>query len=645
MGTTQKKAQTQRLNTPAGSGQSNKKATAQQNLTLSRSYRRWKKRMTRKHPGMKNFDKFLQALLLVILAAVILLVILHVRDNKIEADIASAPAVTATPAYTPVPTPAPTATPAFEAVEYTPEATAEPTPEPTATPKPADIGGIPEDYFYQTAQAGAAYSDNNQNGLITQQTVYVEGNPVANYQREEPIHMVPSAQYAELEGVTTFRGSNYRDGGAYGVIPENPTSLNVVWQQRIGKIDEWGGVGWTGQASAVRWPAETRAKMNIVDNKKNKDGLVECIYATLDGKIYFFDMEDGGGTRMPIDIGAPIKGSVSVDPRGYPLLYCGQGIYRVGGERVKCGTRVWSLFDQSLIWAINGNDKLALRDWEAFDCAPLVDAKTDTLIQTGENGVLYTLKLNTQLSENSISVAPQTVRYVYDHSLRDQIGTENSIVCYNNYVYFANNSGVIQCVDLNTQKLVWSVNAKDDIDASMALEVEESGLVALYAANELDLRGRHGTSQLFKINALTGELIWYVDSAEIYQNDENGGGSFATPAIGKQELSELVYFHVARTEEDGGTLYAVNKQSGAVVWKYAMGKYGWSSPTCLYTESGKGYVLVGSSNGILRLFDGLTGTVVASTDLGSNIEGTPVVFDDMVVIGTRGARVFGLKIS
>ena len=36
----------------------------------------------------------------------------------------------------------------------------------------------------------------------------------------------------------------------------------------------------------------------------------------------------------------------------------------------------------------------------------------------------------------------------------------------------------------------------------------------------------------------------------------------------------------------------------------------WLSPTPVYTHSGKGYVLVGSSNGMLRLFDGLTGAVV-----------------------------------
>lgn len=615
------------------------RTSAQTGSTLQKRYRRWKRRMARKHPWMKNFDRILQGALLLIAAAIVLIIVLSLRENKsLPEDTASYVLTQSEPTPTPMPTALPSAEPSVE-----PSATIEPTLSPD--PETLETDDASDSPYYQTAQAGVDYSDNEKNGLITKQLIYVNGTEVAEYSREEAVHMPSSSEYSALEGVTTFRGSNYRDGGSYGTIPDNPTKLSIVWSQRIGYLDDWGGVGWTGQASAVRWSDEVRQIMNINAEKKNKDDLVECIYATLDGHIYFFDIEDGEKTRSSINIGAPIKGSVTVDPRGYPLLYCGQGIYTVNGNRVKCGTRVWSLIDQSLIWAINGKDSLALRQWQAFDCSPLVDAATDTLIQAGENGVLYTLKLNTQFDGNTITVEPETVRYIYDQSLNGKIGTENSIVCYNNYVYFANNSGIIQCVDLNTQKLVWSVNAKDDIDASMALEVEESGLVALYVANELDIRGKRGTSQMFKINALTGELIWYVDSAKIYQHNENGGGSFASPAIGKQELSDLVYFHVCRTEKEGGILYAIDKQSGNIVWQYGMGHYGWSSPVCVYTESGKGYVLVGSSDGTLRLFDGLSGKVVAKADLDSNIEGTPVVFDNMIVIGTRGKKIFGLKIS
>lgn len=620
--------------------QKNRSAASQSNATFSKRYRRWKRRMARRYPIMKHFDRILQIALILIVAVVVLLVILSLRKSKLASTQTSVSLVTRTDVATAAPEP--TATPEA-AASVEPTVTAEPAPSPTHESR--EIDGLPEAYYYQSAQAGADYSDNAQNGLITERHIYVDGSEVSSYNREEAIHMPASAEYSVLDGVTTFRGNNYRDGSSYGIIPDNPSKLTISWSKRIGSLDDWGGVGWTGQASAVRWPEETRLKMNINSSKKSKYGLIECIYATLDGNIYFFDMEDGESTRNSIDIGAPIKGSVTVDPRGYPLLYCGQGIYEVGGRRKNCGTRVWSLYDQSLIWAINGKDDLALRQWQAFDCSPLVDPATDTLIQAGENGVLYTLKLNTQLSDNAVTVQPETVRYVYDHSLKGKIGTENSIACYNNYVYLANNSGVIQCIDLNTQELVWSINAKDDIDASMAIEVEESGLVALYATNELDIRGTRGTCQMFKINALTGELIWYVDSAKIYQHNENGGGSFASPAIGKQSLSDLVYFHVCRTEEKGGILYAIDKQSGEIAWQYGMGKYGWSSPVCLYTRSGKGYVLVGSSDGSLRLFDGLSGAVVANADLGSNIEGTPVVFDDMIVVGTRGKKIYGLKIS
>ena len=150
---------------------------------------------------------------------------------------------------------------------------------------------------------------------------------------------------------------------------------------------------------------------------------------------------------------------------------------------------------------------------------------------------------------------------------------------------------------------------------------------------------------MFKLNALTGELLWKRDSDTIYQNDENGGGSFATPAVGRNNLSDLVYFHVARTVDSKGMLYALDKSTGDVVWSYAMGSYGWSSPTIVYTPSGVGYVLIGSSNGILRLFDGLTGRVVAATDLEANIEGSPVVYNDTIVIGTRGSKIYGVRIS
>lgn len=544
---------------------------------------------------------------------------------------------TAAPTAEPTPAPTPTLAPV--------------TPEPTATLAPAPEAVIKRgarldaSVYRQAALAIAEEADPDANRLVSTTEVYADERDGLETAEVE-IHMGDSAEYAAVEGVTTFRGSNYRDGGAYGEIPENPQRLFVAWQKRIGSLDTWTGVGWTGQASIVRWPADLRRQMNLNRAKKDQEGLTEVLYATLDGHIYFLDLEDGQETRGAINIGAPIKGSLAVDPRGVPLLYCGQGIYELGENKVKvaCGTRIWSLIDQQQLYFLNGSDSRAHRNWFAFDCSPLVDGATDTMITAGENGVLYRVKLNTVYGAGRVSVDPTVTRYTYQQGMDGKLGTENSVAVYNNYAYFANNTGIIQCVDLNRMELVWSWADGDDTDASLVIEPEADGLVALYAVNEVDKRGNRGTSQMIKLNALTGEVLWSMDSDPIYQNDENGGGGFATPAVGKGSLQDLVYFHICRTEETHGMLYALDKRTGKAVWAKSLGRYGWSSPTCLYTPSGKGYVLVGSSDGTLRLLDGLTGEDVASVQLNGNIEGTPAVFDDMIVVGTRGSVIYGIKI-
>ena len=584
--------------------------------------RRKLRRLYRRHPGAKRVLPVVSFLLCLVMIVVVgslgVLAILPKPSGRVrpEAQVAAPPlsrAPTAEPTVEPTPTP-------------------EPTPEPTP-----DLTR-----WLQTAAPGPDYADPAQNELLTKIEVMRDTADMG-----EAIHMKGSDSYATLEGVTTFRGSNYRDGGAWGTIPDKPTRLTEVWQKKIHSLDEWTGVGWTGQASLVRWPEELRRQMNIRPEKRNVDGLVEVIYATLDGHIYFLDMEDGAKTREAIDIDAPIKGSLTVDPRGLPLLYCGQGIYDVGGKRLKCGTRIWSLIDQELLYFLDGKDPAAHRGWAAFDCAPLIDGETDTMITAGENGVLYRVALNTREGDGSIAIDPRVTRYTYKyaHDENGKLGTANSVAIYNSYVYFATNTGVIQCVDLNDMSLVWSFAAKDDIDASLVIEVEDSGTVALYAANELDRRGHNGESQMFKLDALTGELLWNRDSDPLHQNDDNGGGSFATPAVGKGDLSRLVFFHVCRTREGDGILYALDKATGEIVWSLPLGAHGWSSPTCVYTDSGKGYVLVGSSDGMLRLLDGLTGEETASIELRGNIEGTPAVFDDMIVVGTRSCRIYGIKIS
>ena len=511
-----------------------------------------------------------------------------------------------------------------------------PTVEPDATRGPAtrliDEAAIPE----------GARPDDKKLG-IKSAVLDGDGDRISDYRREMPIAFGGSDDFTGLEGITTFRGNNYRDSASFGTVGAEPTKLTYKWAASIGGLDEWSGVGWTGQCSIVRWPEETRKVMNLYPDKKAKADLVEVIYATLDGHIYFLDLDDGSATRDAINVGAPIKGSLSVDPRGYPLLYCGQGIPEVHGKSVKIGTRIFSLIDGSVLYFLDGRDSDAQRSWYAFDASPLIDGATDTMLQPGENGIFYTLKLNTRYDPDAgtISVAPQVVKYVYTSKVSTRLGTENSVAAYNRYAYFADNSGLIQCVDVNSMRLVWAGDAGDDTDSTIVLEPEESGMVALYTANELDLRGDAGVCNIRKVNALTGEPVWSVEEKVKRRNDANGG-AFATPALGKGSLAKYIYIQVARTE-DGGTLLCIDKQTGAVAWRRSLKSYGWSSPVCVYADTGRGYVVVASSSGQMRLIDGLTGELVSDIDMKSNVEGSPAVFGNTLVVGTRGKKIVAVS--
>ena len=524
--------------------------------------------------------------------------------------------------------------------------TSEPEPDPVIMVEPMATAPIPElRRILQMGEIVDAAKTTNKT-FQYESTIVANGSVVPNYEKTVPVAMGEADEYGQVEGVLTFRGTNYRDSASFGTIPNDASGLSVAWVKEIGGIDKWTGVGWTGQASIVRWPEQTRQIMNISAEKQDKDGLKEVIYATLDGHIYFLDLDDGKATRGPIEVPSSIKGSVSVDPRGLPLLYCGQGIPEVNGESVRIGTRVFSLIDQNVLFFLNGRDSYCLRGWYAFDCAPLVDAASDTLLQLGENGVFYSVTLNTVFDPDAgtIAVDPVVDRLVYESAVTTRKGMENSLSVYDHYAYYTDNSGLLTCLDVNNLEPVWLADVGDDSDASIVIEEDEEG-VWLYQNCELDLNGLEGNAYCRKFNALTGEEMWKIP-VDCYRSGEDvDAGGFATPAIGKGKLENIVYFNICRVREGGGTLLAVDKRTGEVLWTRGTGGYSWSSPVCIYDGNGRSYLLFGNSNGVLRLCDGLTGADIASVELDANIEGSPAVFDDMLVIGTRGGHIYGVRIT
>ena len=261
--------------------------------------------------------------------------------------------------------------------------------------------------------------------------------------------------------------------------------------------------------------------------------------------IYFIDAKSGENTRPPIELGFPIKGSVSVDPRGYPLLYVGQGISKANGRTGRIGWRVYSLIDQSQLFFLDGHDSLCLRDHGAFDGACLVDGSTDTVILGGENGLFYRIKLNTRFDREAmeISVAPQVTAYRYKSAVSKELGIENSVAAYGGYAWFADNSGLLTCLDLNAMKPEWLLDTGDDTDATIALEREADGRLALYTVNQVDKQGAAGRCTVRRVDAMTGISDWSF-SVNCTSDGDNGGGGFASPAVGSGAYGEYVYFNI-----------------------------------------------------------------------------------------------------
>ena len=77
-----------------------------------------------------------------------------------------------------------------------------------------------------------------------------------------------------------------------------------------------------------------------------------------------------------------------------------------------------------------------------------------------------------------------------------------------------------------------------------------------------------------------------------------------------------------------------------------MEKYSWSSPAVVYTADGTGYILQADSGGNIFLLDGLTGNKlaqIAPTD--TNFEASPAVYGQMLILGCRGQKIFGIRLS
>lgn len=537
---------------------------------------------------------------------------------------------------------------ALEETAESPAVTVQPTPTPTPEPTPTPVG-LPD--FKPHSVDGT-----EPERLISSTAIMVDGEVVEEYESDYEINFDLPERYTELEGIVTFRGDNFRSGAAYGTVAVSSKTLTKVWSKSTSGLSDtdgiyWSGSGWTGQPLIVKWPEATRKNISAMyDWAREKEGLVEVIYATLDGHVYFYELTSGEYTRDPLNLGFNYKGAGALDPRGYPILYVGSGVDSVNGRsRVK----VVNLIDNSVMFEFGHNETFANRGWHMFDSSPLVSAETDQLIYPGENGILYIIHLNTKYNEQTgeLSVDPDNiVKWKYNgvrSGSRYWLGVESSAAIINNYIFLADNGGNLMCLDLNTLELVWVQDVLDGTNCSPVVDIED-GHPYIYISTSFHYGWRSYSTAaipIFKIDAETGEIVWRTDYT-CYTVQDLSGGVQGTIAVGKNKLSDMIFVPIARTPgASSGTLAALKKDTGEVVWEKETSMYSWSSPVDFYDADGNGYLLYCNSGFNMFLIDGKTGEQLDYMNLGGNIEASPAMYGNYAVVGTRAMRTYCIQVG
>ncbi|MGE5831193.1 MAG: hypothetical protein ACM30G_22935, partial [Micromonosporaceae bacterium] len=127
-----------------------------------------------------------------------------------------------------------------------------------------------------------------------------------------------------VNGLITFRGNPTRT--FYGTGPAVRSNPVQLWafpkngnmcgpsSTKPGEIKIWCGNGWTGQPGVIE-----------------RDGRTWVITGGYDHHIHFVDAATGERILPDFVTGDLVKGSLSLDPDGYPLVYSGSrdGFFRI----------------------------------------------------------------------------------------------------------------------------------------------------------------------------------------------------------------------------------------------------------------------------------------------------------------------------
>ena len=492
-----------------------------------------------------------------------------------------------------------------------------------------------------TLAVGSTFAPNDNGATVTTGTTRVSTTVVEpsttteGTTPDQPLHAwVDRSTVGEpwgsvVEGLLTFRGNptnTYYGTGPIPITPEikwtYPDSPMCSASTDLGVTSTWCGNGWTGQP--VIW--------------ERPDGITELIFGAYDRRLHFLDAESGRPTRSPILTGDIIKGTPTIDPDGYPLVYFGS---RDNLLRIVALDRT----EPVVIWEVEA--KLSEGRWnDDWDASPRI--VNDIMFEGAENGLFHIFRLNRNYDElGLVTVDPELLlkMVTYNERLLNDIGpgypavsVENTSAIFEGRVYFANSAGRVIGLDIELvlagvpaeEAIVFDYWVGDDVDASIV--IDEEGMLYVSVEYERYLDRAKELGQLIKLDPYneTDPYLWGMYSLT---EPPAKGGLWSTPALGKEVLYAVT---------NKGFLIAVDRETGEEVWVFEIGAGSWSSPAIV-----DGHLIVAGNNGLVHDFfiggDERTPVLQWTFQVGNgHIESTPAVWNGMIYLGNRDGFMYAI---
>jgi outer membrane protein assembly factor BamB len=253
--------------------------------------------------------------------------------------------------------------------------------------------------------------------------------------------------------------------------------------------------------------------------------------------------------------------------------------------------------------------------------------------------VLYLVDFNTDFDYvvGSLDTSMKYARYTWKASGQDVKKTSvyGSVAMYGPYAYFGDETGIVQCVDVNTLKPVWATRAGDAVESTVALDISADGALSLYTGTLV--KNKTGSpAKIYGYDALSGKELWSMELSDLTYTSAAPVGIVASPIVGQNRLSDLVFF-TATNGTAGSTMYALRKADGSVAWTANFTAPTESSPVAVYNEDGDAWIVQALSDGQLILLDAADGTVLDTLQLDGEVRSSPAVYRDVLVISTTGS--------